>query len=331
MITSTVMGSGSWGTAFAMILADAGGKVAVWGINPEVTEAINAGHGNPVYHPGIPLPATVRATTDAAEGLTDASIVVLAVPAQVLRANLQRWGSQIPGEAVVVSLMKGIELGSTLRMSEVIAECTGVAPERIAVVSGPNLAREIVQRQPAATVIACSDPTNAEFVQRATITAYFRPYTSADVAGAEIGGSVKNVIALASGMAAGLGFGENSQAALITRGLAEMTRLGVALGADERTFSGLAGVGDLIATCSSPLSRNRTFGENLGKGMTLDEVEAVTSQTSEGVKSCQPILDLANRLGVDMPITAEVVQVVHHGLTPRQAVANLMSRSAKAE
>jgi glycerol-3-phosphate dehydrogenase (NAD(P)+) len=331
MTHATVMGSGSWGTAFAMIMADAGVDVTIWGINAEVIDSINRGEGNPAYHPGVALPDGIVADRDAAAALNGADLVILAVPAQSLRANLADWGDRIPDSAIAVSLMKGIELGSTRRMSEVIAEGTGIPADRIAVVSGPNLAREIVQRQPAATVIACSEEANAARVQQATFTPYFRPYTSNDVVGAEIGGSVKNVIALAAGMAAGLGFGENSQAALITRGLAEMIRLGVTLGAEERTFAGLAGVGDLIATCSSPLSRNRTFGENLGKGMSVAEVAAITRQTSEGVKSCQPILDLAAQHGVDMPITAEVVQVVHHGMSPKQAVTNLMSRSAKPE
>ena len=331
MTRAAVMGSGSWGTAFGMVMADAGTEVVLWGIDEEAVAAINRDHENPRYHPGVELPALMSATTDAAEALRGADIVVLAIPSQVLRENLAHWVSMIEPHALLVSLMKGIELGTTKRMSEVIEEVAGIPRDRIVVVSGPNLAREIAQRQPAATLIACADEANAAIVQRACLSPYFRPYTGTDVVGAELGGSVKNVIALANGMAAGLGFGENAQATLITRGLAEMMRLGIALGADPATAAGLAGVGDLVATCTSPLSRNRTFGENLGKGMTVDEVIAISNQTCEGVKSCQSIYDLARQHGVEMPITEQVVQVVHHGLSPREVLGALMSRPWKSE
>jgi glycerol-3-phosphate dehydrogenase (NAD(P)+) len=260
-----------------------------------------------------------------------ADFVVLAIPSQALRDNLAVWGPAIPGGAVLVSLMKGIELGTTKRMSEVIGEVAGVDEDRVAIVSGPNLAGEIMQRQPAATVVACTDLTNAKRLQHACLTPYFRPYTNTDVIGTELGGAVKNVIALANGVAAGLGFGENAQASLITRGLAEMTRLGVAMGADPLTFAGLAGLGDLVATCSSPLSRNRTFGVNLGRGMTPAEATEAMKQTCEGVKSCRPILAMAIERGVDMPITDAVVQVVHEGLPPREMVRMLMTRDARSE
>ena len=317
-----VMGSGSWGTAFAMILADAGG---------DIVRQINDEHVNERYHPGIRLPAGLRATSDEREALDGAPLVVLAVPAQSLRDNLARWRDDLAPGSVLVSLMKGIESGTTLRMSQVIEEVAQIPPARVAVVSGPNLAREIALRQPAGTTVACSDRESAQRLQDACTTDYFRAYWTTDVVGVEIGGSVKNVIALANGMAAGLGFGENSQASLITRGLAEMARLGTALGADPLTFMGLAGVGDLIATCQSPLSRNRTFGVNLGSGLTVDETIAATKQTCEGVKSCQSILDLATRHGVEMPITEQVVQIVHHGMKPQEMLAAFMSRSPKAE
>jgi glycerol-3-phosphate dehydrogenase (NAD(P)+) len=213
----------------------------------------------------------------------------------------------------------------------VAAVATGIAPRRVAVVSGPNLAGEIAQRQPAATTVACPDADTAAQLAEACTTPYFRPYWSTDVVGTEIGGSVKNVVALANGMAVGMGFGENAQSALITRGLAEMTRLGVALGASPLTFLGLAGIGDLVATCQSPLSRNRSFGEHLGHGLSIEEATAVTTQTCEGVKSCQSILDLARANGVDMPITEQVVAVVHHGLDPRQMLTAFMGRATKAE
>lgn len=331
MTRVAIMGSGSWGTAFAMVLADAGSDVIIWGRDADVVADINLRHRNDGYHPGIDLPERISATTAPAQALAGAQIVVLAVPAQVLRANLGVWGGDIASDAVIVSLMKGIELGTTKRMSQVISEALSVDPGRVAVVSGPNLAREIVVRQPTATTVASPDQASAERLQEACTTDYFRPYWTTDVVGTEIGGAVKNVIALANGIAVGLGLGENSQASLITRGLAEMARLGVALGADPLTFQGLAGVGDLVATCQSPLSRNRSFGVNLGRGLTIDETIAATKQTCEGFKSCQPILDLGRSHGVDLPITEQVVQVVHHGQSPRAMVSSFMSRDTKGE
>ncbi len=331
MTRVAVLGTGSWGTAFSMVLADAGAEVALWGRRAEVTTNINEGHENLDYLPGIALPDSIVATADAAEALHRAEVVVLAVPSQTLRANLVEWTPLLPDGCVLVSLMKGIELGTTRRMSEVIAETTGAPPERIAVVSGPNLAKEIAQRQPAASVVACADEAVAEKLQQVCLTAYFRPYTNTDVVGVEVGGAVKNVIALAVGMAKGMGMGDNSQASIITRGLAEITRLGLAMGADTATFAGLAGVGDLVATCMSPLSRNRTFGENLGRGMSLDEVVAATRQTAEGVKSAESILALARQHDVDMLIVEHVVAAVHDGLPPSEIVRRIMSRSAKSE
>ncbi|MDP1876515.1 MAG: NAD(P)H-dependent glycerol-3-phosphate dehydrogenase [Actinomycetota bacterium] len=326
-----VMGSGSWGTAFAMVLADAGNDVVIWSRELEVADDINLRHRNESYHPGIDLPPGIASTTSPQDTLAGAGVVVLAVPAQVLRENLQAWGSAVEPGAVLVSLMKGIELGSTKRMSEVIGEAALVEASRVAVVSGPNLAREIAQRQPTATTVASPDRQLAQRLQEQCTTDYFRPYWTTDVIGTEIGGAVKNVIALANGIAAGMGLGENTQASLITRGLAEMARLGVALGADPLTFQGLAGVGDLVATCQSPLSRNRTFGFNLGRGLSVEETIAATKQTCEGYKSCQPILALGRAHGVDMPITEQVVEVVHHGQSPRQMAAAFMSRDTKPE
>lgn len=329
MSRAAVLGTGSWGTAFAATMTDAGTSVTMWGRREEVVDQVNSGF-NEEYLPGIALPAGLRATTDPAEALAGASIVVLAVPSQTLRANLARWGS-LPGDAAVVSLMKGVELGTAMRMSEVIAEVGGVGRERIVVVSGPNLAGEIARKQPAASVIACEREAVADSVAAACAATYFRPYTNTDVLGTELGGAVKNVVALAVGMAGGMGMGDNAKASIITRGLAETARLGAALGADPATFMGLAGVGDLVATCLSPLSRNRTFGENLGHGMSVGEVSAVTRQTAEGVKSCASILELAGRHGVDMPIVEGVVAVVDGRLTPRAVVELLMARSRKGE
>ncbi|MCX5210650.1 NAD(P)-dependent glycerol-3-phosphate dehydrogenase [Kitasatospora sp. NBC_00240] len=331
MTRCAVFGTGSWGTAFAMILADAGCEVALWGRRQELVDAVNTTHENPDYLPGVRLSDAITATTDPAAALAGAEFAVLAVPSQTLRQNLAAWAPLLEPGTVLVSLMKGIELGTAKRMSEVIAEVAGVGPERVAVVSGPNLAREIANRQPAATVVACSDEVVAKRLQTACHTPYFRPYTNTDVVGCELGGAVKNVIGLAVGMADGMGLGDNTKATLITRGLAETTRLGAALGADPYTFAGLAGMGDLVATCSSPLSRNHTFGTNLGRGMTLAEAVAATSQTAEGVKSCESVLDLARRTGVDMPIVEAVVDVVHNGRPTQEVLAALMARSAKPE
>ncbi len=331
MTRVAVFGAGSWGTAFSMVLADAGADVVLWSRRRDVAEGLNRNHENADYLPGVALPVAIRATTDPADAADGAQVVVLAVPSQTLRANLAGWAPLLPADAVLVSLMKGVELGTTLRMSEVVHEVTGAPPERIAVISGPNLAKEIALRQPAASVVACADESVAEKFQQVCLTPYFRPYTNTDVVGVELAGAVKNVIALAVGMAAGMGMGDNSKASIITRGLAEITRLGLALGADASTFAGLAGIGDLVATCMSPLSRNRTFGENLGRGMTLAEVVAMTRQTAEGVKSCESILALATAHDVEMPITEHVVAAVHDGLPPEEIVRRIMSRSAKAE
>ncbi|UKY52897.1 NAD(P)H-dependent glycerol-3-phosphate dehydrogenase [Streptomyces inhibens] len=331
MTRCAVYGTGSWGTTFAMVLADAGCEVTLWGRRAALVDAINNGRTNPDYLPGVELPASVRATTDPAEAAQGAEFTVLAVPSQTLRGNLAEWAPLLPADTILVSLMKGVELGTAKRMSEVIEEVAKAPAERVAVLTGPNLAKEVAARQPAAAVVACADESVARRLQAACHTSYFRPYTNTDVVGCELGGAVKNVIALAVGIATGMGLGDNAKASLITRGLAETTRLGLAMGADAHTFAGLAGMGDLVATCSSPLSRNNTFGTNLGRGMTLEETIAVTKQTAEGVKSCESVLDLARRHGVDMPLTETVVDIVHEGKPPMVALKELMSRSAKSE
>jgi glycerol-3-phosphate dehydrogenase (NAD(P)+) len=326
-----VFGSGSWGTAFSIVLADAGNEVVMWARREELSTAITTTHENRDYLPGIGLPASITATHDPEAALDEASIVVLAIPSQSMRANLEDWADHIPSDAVVLSLMKGVELGTAKRMSEVIEEVAGIGHDRVAVLTGPNLSHEIAMRQPAASVIACADEAVAEMLQERCRTQVFRPYTNTDVIGCELGGATKNVIALAVGMAAGLGFGDNSRASVITRGLAETTRLGVALGADPYTFSGLAGLGDLVATCSSSLSRNRTFGERIGKGQKVDEIVASTRQVAEGVKSCESIRDLAGRHDVEMPIVEHVAALVRGELTPLDMVRSVMSRAAKPE
>jgi glycerol-3-phosphate dehydrogenase (NAD(P)+) len=331
MSRAAVIGAGAWGTAFAKVLAEAGADVTMWARRQSVADTINEFRVNDGSLPSVKLPERVRATSDVAAAVDGAELVAIAVPSQTLRGNLAQWAGAFAPDATLISLMKGIELGTTKRMSQVIVETAGVDPERVVVVSGPNLAPEIAAEQPAATVVAGIDLDRARSVQQAIALPYLRPYTSEDVVGCEMGGAVKNVIALAYGMASAMGMGDNTKASLITRGLAETARLGVALGADPMTFAGLAGLGDLVATCSSPLSRNRTFGEHLGRGESLEAAQASTKQTAEGVKSCLAIRDLARAHGVEMPITEQVERVCHEGVDPRVAVKLLMGREMKPE
>lgn len=330
MTRIAVLGAGSWGTAFSLVLADAGNDVALWGRRPELLEAISAKRQNPDYLAGVDLPPSITPTPDAAAAVDGAEVVVLAIPSQSLREHLSGWAPML-GDAVVVSLIKGVEMSTLQRMSEVIHEAATIPAERVAVVTGPNLAGEVARRQPAATLVACADESVAARIQSLCHTPYFRPYTDTDVVGAELGGAVKNVIALAVGMAHGMGLGDNAKASLITRGLAETARLGMALGADPYTFSGLAGLGDLVATCLSPLSRNRGFGERLGAGQAVPELVAGTRQVAEGVKSCMAIRELAARHDIDMPIASAVVDAVHQGVSPQEVLRSLMSRSARPE
>ncbi|MDQ4502235.1 NAD(P)H-dependent glycerol-3-phosphate dehydrogenase [Sinomonas sp. ASV322] len=336
-ITSVaIFGAGSWGTTFAKVLADAAEShgiersIRVWGRNPETIADIN-GHRNGRYLGDIELPSAITATTDPAEALAGAQLVVFAVPAQSLRAQLERWRALVPRDAAVMSLMKGLEVGTDLRMSEVIAEVTGVPTPRIAVLSGPNLAMEIARKEPTASVIACADEALAQRLARASTAPYFRPYTSTDVVGAEIGGIVKNVIALCVGICDGRGMGDNTKASVITRGLAETTRLAVALGADPQTLAGLAGLGDLVATCASKLSRNHTAGTLLGQGLSVEEVGARMTQIAEGIKSAPAVRDLARRVGVDMPITEAVVGVLAGRIGIDQLQTALLARELKSE
>lgn len=326
------MGAGAWGSALAQVLADAGNPVMLWARRPQIADEINTAHRNRRYLGDAVLPTDVRATPDPAKALVGVTTVLLAVPSQVMRANLTEWTGLIDPDATLVCVAKGVEVDSLMRMSQVVVQVTGADPARVAVLSGPNLASEIVERQPAATVIACSDSGRAVAVQRMLSAGYFRPYTNADVIGVEIGGACKNVIALACGMAAGVGLGENTAAAIITRGLAEIMRLGIALGAKPATLAGLAGVGDLVATCTSPCSRNRTFGERLGRGSTMESaLEAADGHIAEGVTSCQSVLALASSYDVEMPLTDAVYRVCHQGLSVHDAMALLQGRSTKPE
>jgi glycerol-3-phosphate dehydrogenase (NAD(P)+) len=328
---AAVLGAGSWGTTFAQVLCDAGTSTVIYSRNPALAKAIAVQHENPEYWPGISLTPELDACSDVREALGGADLVALAVPAQTLRANLAAWAPLLPPGALLVSLMKGIEHGTRQRMSSVIAEVTGAAADRVAVVAGPNLAGEIVRREFTAAVVACASESGAVALQEACHTPYFRPYTNTDVTGCELGGTGKNVIAIAVGIAVAMGLGDNTRATLITRGLAEIARLGSALGAQAQTFAGLAGMGDLVATCSSPLSRNRTFGEYLGRGMTVAAATAAMNQTAEGMASCGPVLELARAHRVEMPITEVVEAVMRDGLPVGQAAAMLASRSAKPE
>ncbi|WP_448504497.1 NAD(P)H-dependent glycerol-3-phosphate dehydrogenase [Mycolicibacterium thermoresistibile] len=326
------MGAGAWGTALAKVLADAGNDVTLWARRAELADEINDTRRNTRYLGDVELPKSIEATSDVAAALSGACTVLLAVPSQTLRANLTQWTGLLGPDVTLVSVAKGIELDTLMRMSQVVTQVTGADPSRVAVITGPNLAKEIADEQPAAAVVACSDSGRAVALQRALSTGYFRPYTNSDVIGAEIGGACKNVIALACGMAAGVGLGENTAAAIITRGLAEIMRLGIALGAQPQTLAGLAGVGDLIATCTSPHSRNRTFGERLGKGGSMESaLHAAGGHVAEGVTSCQSVLALASSYGVEMPLTDAVHEVCHRGLSVEEAVVRLLGRTTKPE
>ena len=326
-----VIGAGSWGTTVAAIVS-AHAPTTLWGRNPAIVSAVATRHENPEYLPGIVLPEHLRATTDLAEACVGAEVLIMAVPSHGFRAVLERAAPYVDVEAPVISLAKGIENETLLRMSEVVLEVlTHHDPDRVAVLTGPNLAVEIAEGQPAASVIACGDPDTARRLQLLCSSSRFRVYTNPDVVGCEIAGALKNVIAIAAGAAAGLGYGDNTQAALITRGLAELARLGSALGGAAMTFAGLAGLGDLVATCTSPKSRNRSVGFELGRGRSLDEIVAETNMVAEGVKSTPAVLQLAARAGIEMPIASLVGAVLTEGRNPADLVPELMLREAKAE
>ncbi|GGC94852.1 glycerol-3-phosphate dehydrogenase [NAD(P)+] [Tersicoccus solisilvae] len=335
-----VIGAGSWGTTFAKILADTAAasaepgqptEVRIWGRRTAVVEDITTRHRNDAYLPGIALPTTLTASTDLPGVLHGADLVVLAVPAQSLRAQLPRIRELLAPDAVVVSLMKGLELHTNARMSEVITAGLGLPAERVVVVSGPNLAMEIARESPTASVVACADEAVAARVAAACSPSYFRPYTNTDVVGVEFGGIVKNVIALAVGICEGRQMGDNAKASVITRGLAETTRLALALGGRVETMAGLAGLGDLVATCSSPLSRNHTAGRLLATGLSAEQVTATMRQTAEGVKSARPVLDLGRSLGVRMPITENVVAVLDGEISVDELAPRLLDRDLKSE
>ncbi|MBP6043303.1 MAG: NAD(P)-dependent glycerol-3-phosphate dehydrogenase [Rhodoluna sp.] len=317
------MGAGSWGTTYAKVLADAGNEIWLWARREDITEEINTTHRNADYLPGIKLPTNLHASSDVAEVLAGSEQVFLAVPAQTLRANLGEWGSLIEPNAILVSLMKGVERDTGLRMSEVIAETTGLASAQIAVVSGPNLSQEIAAEQPAASVASSTSRDTAIAVAEVSSNSYFTCFTNNDVIGTEFGGILKNLIAVAIGIVNGVGYGENTKASIMTRGLAEISRFAVAYGAQPNTMIGLAGLGDLIATSESPLSRNHKAGEMLGRGYSLREVLKRMSQTAEGLSSVKPILALAEAKGIAMPIVEQVHAVLDGRMDPRDIAPHL--------
>lgn len=327
----TVLGSGQWGTTLAQVLCDAGNDVLIWGRNRSVVDEINSVHTNQKSLPATGLPENLRATSDIAQALEHSEMTVLAVPAQSLRENLQQWRDLFSREVPIVSSLKGIEVSTHLRMTEVIREVLSIDEEKLAIITGPNLAREVVLRQPTGAVAASTSQELADLTARTFSAPYFRVYTSTDVIGCELAGAAKNVIALAVGMSIGMGFGENTQALVITRGLNEVTRLGIARGAQPLTFVGLAGVGDLLATCGSPLSRNRSFGEALGRSGSMDKARAQAQSTVEGVSTASAVVDLAHLVGIEAPIMEAVQDVVSNTITPHQAIINLMKVHTGAE
>ncbi len=319
----SVLGAGSWGTAVAM-LASHNAPTTIWARRDGLADEINAAHTNERYLPGQKLPTALRATASIEEAVRDADVVVLGVPSHGLRPLLEDVRRHIRPWVPLVSLAKGLEAGSLLRMTQVIHDL--LPDHRAGALSGPNLAREIVAGFAAASVIAIDDESIARQLQEVFHSGLFRVYTNRDVAGCELGGALKNVIAIASGMGDGIGVGDNTRSAVITRGLAEMTRLGVAMGGRAETFSGLAGMGDLLATCSSPQSRNRHVGEQLGKGLTIDEITAQMHMVAEGVKTTRVVMECATKFGVEMPIAREVYGVLYEGRTASDAYRGLMRR-----
>ena len=327
-IRVAVVGAGSWGTTVAA-LASMNTPTVLWARRSDLAREIDVAHTNEAYLPLFSLPPALRATDSIAEAVGGADVVVMAVPSHGFRDVARQVADHLRPWVPVVSLTKGLERATWLRMTEVAAEEMPGRP--IGVMTGPNLAKEVLAGHPAASVVAIPDATIATELQRILGRPTLRIYTNPDVVGCEVAGVVKNVIAIAAGMAAGMEFGENSRATLITRGLAEMSRLGVALGGDPLTFAGLAGMGDLIATCSSSQSRNHSVGLELGRGRSIDQILASTNMVAEGVKSSSSVLALAGRYGVEMPITEQVVAVCHEGRTARDALAALLARSSKSE
>lgn len=325
----SVFGAGAWGSTLAQVLCDAGNDVLLWGRNQDVIKEINSSHTNSKYIGSNVLPDEVRATSDLAETFAFSKNYVLAIPSQQLRSTLQSWEPHFSEDCLIVSTLKGIEISTQLRMTEVMQDVLG--PHRMAIITGPNLADELILRQPAGAVAAATSQVTSEEVRALFRTPYYRVYTSVDLLGCELAGAIKNVIALAVGISIGMGFGENTQAMLITRGLNEVARLCAAHGADPLSAAGLAGMGDLVATCGSPLSRNRTFGELLGKTGSMETALSQWAKTVEGVASSGAIVEIAHRVGIEVPVIESVADIVNGSLNPEEALQRLMEITTKAE
>jgi glycerol-3-phosphate dehydrogenase (NAD(P)+) len=329
MTTVAVLGAGSWGTTLANLLATKGERVHLWAFEPEVVDGINREHRNPIFLPQVELDAKLKAFGDPVEAVQGAEVILSVAPSHVVRSVVQRLGAAVPRNMLVVSATKGIEPESLQLMSEVLGGT--LDHPRVVALSGPSFAEEVCQQQPTAVVAAAEDPATAAAVQQIFATARFRVYSNQDVIGVELGGALKNVIAIAAGILEGLGMGNNPRAALVTRGLAEMTRLGVAMGADPMTFAGLAGMGDLILTTTGALSRNRALGIALAQGQTLDAYTAAHRTVAEGVNTARAATRLAARHGVELPITEQVCAVLFEGKSAKQGVNDLMERTLKPE
>lgn len=325
----SVFGAGAWGSTLAQVLCDAGNEVLLWGRNADVVNEINTKHTNSKYIGANILPSEIRATTDLEETFAFSKTYVLAIPSQQLRSTLQLWKENFSEDCLIVSTLKGIEISTQLRMTEVMEDVIG--KHRMALITGPNLADELILRQPAGAVAAATSQATSEEVRALFRTPYYRVYTSVDLLGCEMAGAIKNVIALAVGISIGMGFGENTQAMLITRGLNEVARLCAAHGADPLSAAGLAGMGDLVATCGSPLSRNRTFGELLGRTGSMETALGQWAKTVEGVASSGAIVEIAHRVGVEVPVIESVADIVNGSLSPEAALRRLMEITTKAE
>lgn len=325
----SVFGAGAWGSTLAQVLCDAGNEVLLWGRNADVVNEINSKHTNSKYIGENVLPSEIRATTDLTETFAFSKTYVLAIPSQQLRSTLHSWKSHFSEDCLIVSTLKGIEISTQLRMTEVMEDVIG--PHRVALITGPNLADELILRQPAGAVAAATNQATSDEVRMLFRTPYYRVYTSVDLLGCELAGAIKNVIALAVGISIGMGFGENTQAMLITRGLNEVARLCAAHGADPLSAAGLAGMGDLVATCGSPLSRNRTFGELLGKTGSMESALGQWAKTVEGVASSGAIVEIAHRVGVEVPVIESVADIVNGSLNPEAALQRLMEITTNAE
>ena len=325
----TVFGAGAWGSTMAQVLTDAGNDVLLWGRSETVVAEINTSHTNAKYLQSHKLPETLVATTDLQKAFSHSDIYVLAIPAQQLRVTLQEWKPLFHPHSTIVSTLKGIEISTQMRMTEVIEDVLG--PHKIAIITGPNLADELVLRQPAGAVAAAPTMELAELIRDLFRTPYYRVYTSIDVMGCELSGAIKSVIALAVGISIGMGFGENTQAMLITRGLNEVARLCAAHGSDPLSAAGLAGMGDLVASCGSPLSRNRTFGEVIGRSGSMAKAREEVAKTVEGVASAGAVVEIAHRVGVEVPVIEAVAEIVSEQLSPEAALQKLMEITTKAE